>query len=81
MVQGYPVIAVPNSKISALGLNPNYSLSVLKCNSKGALELRNSWGTITERSNISLSKEGVFELSSSYTNDYISHIMIAYTDP
>lgn len=47
LIQGYPVIAVPNSKIATLGLNPNYSLSVLKCNSKGALELRNSWGTIT----------------------------------
>ena len=42
--------------------------------------MRNSWGTVKERPNVSLSREGVFELSSGYSHDYISHIMIAYTD-
>ena len=54
--KGYPVIAVPNNKIVDLGLNPNYSFNVLKCSGKGGLELRNSWGTINERPNVSLSK-------------------------
>ena len=74
------MIAVPTNKIVDLGLNPNYSFSVLKCSGKGALELRNSWGTVKERPNVSLSREGVFEFSSAYAHDYISHIMIAHTD-
>ena len=42
---GYPVIAVPSPKITELGFNSNYSLSVLNSTGKG-LELRSSWGTI-----------------------------------
>lgn len=63
-----------------IGFNPNYSLSVLKCNSKGALELRSSWGTLAERPKVQINKEGVFELSSNQTADFISHILIAETD-
>lgn len=54
--KGYPIIAVPKETITDIGFNPNYSLSVLKCNSKGALELRSSFGTISERPKVSLSK-------------------------
>lgn len=57
---GQIVIAVPKEEIKSLGLNPNYSLSVIRCKSNGGLELRNSWGTIEERSKLNLSKEGVF---------------------
>ena len=43
---GCPVIAVANKKITEIGFNPNYSLSVLKCSNKGGIELRSSFGTI-----------------------------------
>jgi len=42
--------------------------------------LRNSWGTLEERTKLSISKEGVFELSSNQTKDFISHVMIALTN-
>lgn len=75
------MIAVANKKITEVGFNPNYSLSVLRSNSKGALELRSSFGTISERPKVSLSREGMFELSSNQTRDYISYVMIAETSP
>jgi hypothetical protein len=77
---GQVVIAVPREGITAIGLNPNYSLSVINCKSNGGVELRNSWGTIEERSKLKLSKEGVFELSSNQTRDYISYVMVAETN-
>lgn len=77
---GQVVMAVPREDITTLGLNPNYSLSVVNCKANGGLELRNSWGTIEERSKLNLSKEGVFELSSNQTRDYISYVMIAETN-
>ena len=74
-------MAVPNESITSIGFNPNYSLSVLKCNSKGALELRSSFGTISERPKVSISREGAFELSSNQTRDFISYVVIAETVP
>lgn len=61
----------------SLGLNPNHSFAVINCKSNGGLELRNCWGTLEERTKLSISKEGVFELSSNQTKDFISHVMIA----
>lgn len=57
---GLPVLAVPTQKIGDIGFNPNYSLSVLKNNSKGVFELRSSFGTVTERPKVQISREGVF---------------------
>lgn len=54
--RGCPVIAVPRESILDLGFNPNYSLSVLRSNNKGALELRSSFGTIHERPKVTLSR-------------------------
>ena len=54
--RGCPVIAVPKESIIDLGFNPNYSLSVLRSNSKGALELRSSFGTLHERPKVGLSR-------------------------
>jgi len=34
---GHVVIAVPYNNITDLGLNPNYSFSVLKCSGRGSL--------------------------------------------
>ncbi len=50
---------------------------MINAKSNGGLELRNSWGTLEERTKLSISKEGVFELSSNQTKDFISHVMIA----
>lgn len=60
--QDWTVVAVPNSRISQLGLDSQYNLSLIKLGSRG-FELRNSWGTTIERPKINFSKEGVFELS------------------
>jgi hypothetical protein len=43
---GFPIVAVPSQKISNIGFNPNYSLSIVKLTGKG-IELRSSWGTIS----------------------------------
>jgi hypothetical protein len=72
-------VAVPSQKITDIGFNPNYSLSVVRATGKG-FEFRSSWGTITERSKVTLSREGVFELGATELKDYISHILIAETD-
>lgn len=77
---GQPVLAVPKQEAISLGLNPNHSFAVINCKSNGGLELRNSWGTLEERSKLSISKEGVFELSSNQTRDFISHVMVAQTN-
>lgn len=77
---GQPVLAVPRSEVVSLGLNPNHSFAVINCKSNGGVELRNSWGTIEERSKLSISKEGLFELSSNQTKEFISHVMIAQTN-
>lgn len=77
---GQPVIAVPKQEVLSLGLNPNHSFAVINCKSNGGLELRNCWGTLEERTKLSISKEGVFELSSNQTQEYISHVMIALTN-
>jgi hypothetical protein len=73
---GYPIVAVPSQKITNIGFNPNYSLSIVKVTGKG-FELRSSWGTVSERPKVTISKEGVFELSSGDLKEYISHILIA----
>lgn len=70
------MIAVPSHKITELGFNPNYSLSVIKSSGKG-IELRSSWGTILERPKVNISREGVFELNSTQLKDYISYVMVA----
>lgn len=75
-----PVLAVPKPEIISLGLNPNNSLTVLNIKSTGGLELRNSFGTIEERSKLTFNKEGAFELSSNQSRDYISHVIIAHTN-
>lgn len=71
------VLAVPNEKIAALGINPNYSYNVINFSAKGSVELRNSWGTIEERSKISHKAEGIFELASAQAKDNINHVLIA----
>ncbi|CAM6002506.1 unnamed protein product, partial [Sphagnum balticum] len=76
IASGYVILAIPSEKITALGVNPNYSLSVINYNNKGGLELRNSWGTLEERSKASFSKEGVFELGPNQARENISHILI-----
>lgn len=76
---GFPVLAVPSQKITDLGFNPNYSLSVIKSSNKG-IELRSSFGTIVERPKVNISREGSFEVSSSQIRDYVSYILIAETD-
>lgn len=42
---GWGLIAVGNEQSLNVGLNPNFSFNILKCDGKG-LELRNSWGSI-----------------------------------
>jgi hypothetical protein len=71
------VLAVPNEKIAALGLSPNFSYSVLSHSSaKGSLELRNSFGTLEEKTKVSLRAEGNFELGGAQVRDTISHILV-----
>lgn len=72
------MVAVPNQSIRDLGLDSKYNLSVLNVSSRG-LELRNSWGTTVERPPISLSKEGVFEMTTDSIRRYIDHILIVET--
>lgn len=77
---GQVVQAVPTEKIAALGVNPNYSYSVISFSNKG-IELRNSWGTLEERSKLSFRSEGNFELSSGQLRENISHIVITSINP
>lgn len=72
---GQVVQAVPTEKISALGVNPNYSYSVINYSNKG-IELRNSWGTLEERSKLSFRAEGNFDLSSVQVKENIKHILV-----
>ena len=69
------VQAVPTERIASLGVNPNYSYSVISFSNKG-IELRNSWGTIEERSKLSFRPEGNFELNSSQIRENISHVVV-----
>lgn len=73
---GQIVLAVPNEKISTLGLNPNYSYPLINFTAKGSMELRNSFGTIEERSKLSFRPEGTFDLASAQVRDMISHVLI-----
>ena len=66
---------MPTEKAASLGVNPNYSYSVISFSNKG-IELRNSWGTIEERSKLSFRSEGNFDLSSSQIRENISHIVV-----
>lgn len=61
-----------------MGLDPSYSFNVLNVNNKGGFELRNSWGTVEERSKITFSKEGQFEWSSAQARENLSHILISH---
>lgn len=76
LASGQVVQAVPTEKISALGVNPNFSYSVINFSAKGSLELRNSWGTLEERSKTSFRPEGNFELGAGILRDNISHLLI-----
>lgn len=78
---GKVILAVPNERIASLGINPNYSYNVINYTAKGTLELRNSWGTLEERSKISFKPEGTFELSSGQMRDSLSHIIVAHLNP
>ncbi len=60
-------MAVPNQNVLKFGLNPNFSLNVVS-SSKGGLSLRNSWGTIEQKSSLPTNKEGVFEFSAKQVN-------------
>lgn len=73
---GEPILAVPNENIAKAGLNPNYALNVVSAN-KGNLGLRNSWGTIDQKTSLNINKEGAFELTSKQCFDYLDQIMIA----
>ena len=72
---GQVVQAVPTERIASLGVNPNFTYSVIAYNNKG-IELRNSWGTLEERSKISFKSEGNFELSAGQMRENISHIIV-----
>ena len=48
---------------------------MINFSSKG-VELRNSWGTLEERSKVSIRSEGNFELSSGQIRENISHILV-----
>jgi len=54
------ILAVPTHKIAELSINPNYSYPVINYNVKGNVELRNSWGTIEEKSKINIKNDGSF---------------------
>jgi hypothetical protein len=54
------VLAIPNEKIASVGLNPNFSYPLINYTAKGSMELRNSFGTLEERSKISFKAEGNF---------------------
>jgi hypothetical protein len=41
------------------------------------MELRNSFGTLEERSKISFRPEGTFELGSAQVRDFISHVLVS----
>lgn len=69
------VQVVPTERIAALGINPNYSYSVINYSSKG-LELRNSWGTLEERSKVNIRAEGNFDLGAGQLRDNISHVLV-----
>ena len=56
---GQVVQAVPTERIAALGVNPNFSYSVINFTGRG-LELRNSWGTLEERPKTNFRAEGTF---------------------
>lgn len=73
-------MAVPNERIGNYGFNPNLSYSVISFTSKGGLELRSSFGTVEERSKISIRPEGTFELSSVQMREVISHVLISTTN-
>ena len=77
---GQVVMAVPNERIASYGFNPNLSYSVISLTSKGGLELRNSFGTLEERSKVSIRAEGTFELSSVQMREVISHVLISTTN-
>lgn len=69
-------MAVPNAKIATVGVNPNFSYQLINFTAKGSMELRNSFGTLEERSKISFRPEGTFELGSGQVKDFISHVLI-----
>ena len=69
--------AVPQAKIQEKGLNPNLTLSVIGVNSRGSYEIRNSFGTIDQKSKINFSKEGVFELNQNDANQNIAYFLVA----
>ena len=71
------VQAVPNAKIQEKGLNPNYTLSVIGVNSRGSYEIRNSFGTLDQKSKFNISKDGVFELAQSDALQTIAYFLIA----
>lgn len=74
--RGQPVMAVPNESVLKYGFNPNYTFNVLSAG-KGNLMLRNSWGTIEQKSSIPLDKEGRFELSARQISESIDKVLIA----
>ncbi len=75
LAAGQVVQAVPTEKIGALGANPNFSYSVINFSNKG-VELRNSWGTLEERSKITFKPEGNFDLGAGQLRDNISHLLV-----
>lgn len=76
LASGQIVLAVPNVKIATIGLNPNFSYPLINLTGKGSMELRNSFGTLEERSKINFRPEGTFELSSIQVRDFISHVLV-----
>jgi calpain-15 len=74
--QSWTVIAVPTSKIEELGLNHKFNLGITGLSNRG-LELRNSWGTMIEKPKITLSKEGLFEISLQDAVRYLDYVLVA----
>lgn len=71
------VQAVPQPRIQDKGLNPNLTLSVIGVNSRGSYEIRNSFGTVDQKSKLNISKEGVFEFSQNDVTQNIAYFLIA----
>ena len=61
-------------------MDVQYNLGIINVNSQGKVTLRNSWGTLSERSPIKFTKEGLFELSLQEARKYLDYVLVAETE-
>jgi hypothetical protein len=72
------VQAAPSEKILDRGFNPNLTLSVLRADSgKRSIQFRSPFGSIDEKPKVSLSREGVFEVTSDEARSFINYYLVA----